>query len=175
MEFKLILTPKTPDTYLLYAETPLAGLDFVETAGACLRRNLDTETRSRHVTLGNVARYEISVPQAIAIESGWFKSSSTRYLPCEPGVLSKYIFYGASMNRAASNKPVYPYYSNEIVLVSYIDELALLDVWRNRGYPDYFTKDFDSMTDIPLVPDADDIDGPTEGDLVLDDLMQGLG
>lgn len=174
MEFKLILTPKTPDTFLLYAETPLSGLEFVEKAGACLRRNLDTETRARHITLGNVAQYEISVPQAIAIESGWFKTSNTRYLPCEPGILSKYIFYGASMNRAASNRPVYPYYSNEVVLVSYIDELALLEIWRNRGYPGYFVKDFETMPDIPMVPDAEDVDNPTEGDMVLDDLMQGL-
>lgn len=174
MEFKLILVPRVPEEMLLYAEKPLAGLEFIEKASACLRRNLDTETRMRHLTLGNISQYEISVPQAIAIESGWFDSSSKRYLPCEKNVLKKYIFYGASMNRAASNRPVYPYYTGEIVLASYIDELALLDVWRNRGYPDTFDKDFDGMDDIPVVPDAEDVDNASVGDLVLDDLVRGI-
>lgn len=174
MNFRLILIPKTPDGYLMYAEKPLSGLKFLETAGACLRRNLDCETNTRHVTLGNVSQYEISVPQAIAIESGWFTEKEKRYLPCENDVLTKYIFYGASLNRVASNRPVYPYYGNEVTLVSYIDELAFLEVWRNRGYPPYMSKNFDDMADIPMVPDADDVDNPTEGDLILDDLTRGL-
>ena len=174
MKFSLILIPKTPDSYLLYAEKPLSGLNFIEKAGECLRRNLDTETSTRHITLGNVSSYEISVPQSIAVECGWFDSTNKRYLPCEADILEKYIFYGATMNRAASNRSVYPYCGNEVTLVSYIDELAFLDVWRNRGYPPYMSKNFDDMADIPMVPDAGDVDTPTEGDLVLDDLMRGI-
>lgn len=172
MEFKLILVAKTPDEYLLYAEKPLSGLALVEKAGACLRRNLDTQTRMRHITLGNIAKYELSVPQAIAIESGWFTQKSSRYIQGEMNVLEKYIFYGATMGNIASNRPVYPYYTNEVVVNSYIDELAVLETWRNRGYPNEFTINYDEDCNIDLVPDADDIDKPDVGDMVLDDMFR---
>ena len=135
MEFKLILVPKCPNEFLLKDETPLSGLKFVEQAAACLRRNLDTQTRTRHITLGNIAQYEISVPQALAIDSGWFKDSSCRYISCTENYLKPFIFYGATMSTAPSNRPVYPYYQNEVVLISYIDELSILDEWKRNGYP----------------------------------------
>lgn len=135
MEFKLILVPKYPNEFLLKDETPLSGLKFVEQAAACLRRNLDTQTRSRHITLGNISQYEISVPQALAIDSGWFTTSNCRYISCAENYLKPFIFYGATMSTAPSNRPVYPYYQNEVVLISYIDELAILDEWKRNGYP----------------------------------------
>jgi len=171
MEFKLILVPKTPDEYLLYAERPIRGLAFVEKASRCLRRNLDSKTKTRHTTLGSIARYEISVPQALAVESGWFDEKSERYLTCEAGILAKYIFYGASMSTTA-NRPSYPWYSDEIVLTSYIDELAILDTWRSRGYPANLTVDLEieGGMNFPVVGDADDVKNPQDGDIVLDDL-----
>ena len=174
MEFKLVLIPKTPDEVLLYPETPLSGLKFMEVAGACLRRSIDTETRFRHITLGTVVSYEITVPQAIAIASGWFDQTNKRYLTVEQNILAKYVFYGASMARVGTTAQIYPYYSSEIVLVSYIDELALLQVQAQRGYPDYLTINLDNGPNIPLVPDAEDTDCPAVGDLVLDDLLQGI-
>ena len=171
MDFKLILEPKTPDEYLLHAERPLCGLEFVEIAGQCLRRNLDHMSNMRHQTLGNIAKYEISVPYAMAMESGWFTKKAKRYLVCDANCLEKYIFYGASVSNCATNRPVYPYYKNEVVLVSYIDELAFLETWRNRGYQDEFNKEFDDNCSIEMVPDADDVDNPECGDIVLDDLL----
>lgn len=174
MEFKLVLVPKTPDDVLLYPETPLSGLKFMEEAGKCLRRSIDTEARFRHITLGCVTQYEVSVPQSIAIASGWFEKTNKRYLVCEKDCLSKYVFYGASMARIGTTAQIYPYYTNEIVLVSYIDELALLQVWAQRNYPDYFTINYENL-DIPLLPDATDAECPEVGNLVLDDILQGDG
>lgn len=171
MDFKLILVPETPDKYLLKYEKPLSGLDFITQAGACLRRNLDTKTKMRHVTLGTVAQYTISVPQALAIESTKFQSTDTVYLPCEENVLAKYIFYGACIGKTGTMRAVYPYYTDEVVLTSYIDELTLLDVWRTRNFPDKFTINLDSAY-IPLVDDPDgDIQDASIGDLALDDLL----
>lgn len=175
MNFKLVLVPKTPDEVLLYPETPLSGLKFMEVAGQCLRRNLDLESRCRCITLGAVSKYEISVPQSVAIASGWFEKTDTRYLQCENDLLSNYIFHGASMARLGTTNQIYPYYTNEIVLVSYIDELAFLQVWAQRGYPEYMSKYLDNGPNIPLVPDAEDEECPKTGDLVLDDLLQGVG
>ena len=172
MDFKLILVPETPDKVLLKPETPLSGLDFVVQAGACLRRCLDTKTRMRHVTLGTVAQYTILVPQAIAIDSTKFQSTDTVYLPCEENVLAKYIFYGAAIGKTDTMRAVYPYYADEVVLTSYIDELEILNIWRQRNYPDKFTINLDSAY-IPLVPEAGDVDAPATGDLVLDDLLCG--
>ena len=171
MEFNLILVPETPDKYLLKAEKPLSGLAFVEEASKCLRRSLDTKTRMRHMTMGNVAQYSISVPQSLAIESGYFDKAATVYLPCEENILAKYVFYGANMAHGASNRPCYPYYQDEIVLVSYVDELAFLDVWRQRGFPKKMTINLDQL-DIPIVDEADDVQNPSVGDLVLDDLLK---
>lgn len=171
MEFKLILVPKTPDEYLLNAERPLCGLAFVEKASQCLRRNLDNLTKARHQTLGAVAKYEISVPQALAIESGWFDQKSTRYLTCEANCLEKFIFYGACMSNTATNRPTYPYYGNSIILNSYVDELAFLEAWRIRGYPDEYTIVDDNTCDMTIVPDEDAVKNPTAGDVILDDLL----
>lgn len=176
MEFKLVLVAKTPDTFILNAEQPLEGLAFLEKASACLRRSLDTQTLTRHVTLGNIAQYTVTVPQAIAIESGWFTEKNTRYLPCEADILKKYIFYGAAMNNGPAGRACYPYLRDQITLHSYIDELAILTVWRNRGYPETFTVDFAGVSPIPIVPEAGDVDNPDPGDMVLDDLLdQGSG
>ena len=173
MEFKLVLVAKSPEEFILHAEKPLAGLKFMEIAVKCLHRNLDTQTRMRHNTLGNISRYEISVPQSVAIESGWFTEKNVRYIYCDENTLSKYIFYGAAMSTCGTRRSCYPYMQDEIVLTSYIDEIAILNVWRNRGYPDEFNYDYDSDFDIDIVPDADDVDGPDVGDMVLDDLLQG--
>lgn len=174
MEFKLILVPETPDKLLLKPETPLAGLTFIEHASACLRRSLDTTQRMRHSTLGAVAQYELLVPQAIAIESCRFGNTNTIYVPCEENFLKKFIFYGATLGRSSTRRNVYPYYTDEIVLTSYIDELAIIEIWRNRDYPDKLTINLGGYDDIPLVPDTDVVDGPNIGDLVLDDIMVGL-
>ena len=175
MEFKLVLVPKTPEEVLLVPETPLSGLKFMEVAGQCLRRSIDTEIRHRHITLGTVVRYEVTVPQSMAIASGWFEKTNIRYLVCENDILSSYVFHGASMARIGTTAQIYPYYTSEIVIVSYIDELAFLNVWAQRGYPESMTKYLDNGGNIPLVPDAEDEDCPNVGDLVLDDLLQGNG
>lgn len=175
MEFKLVLVPKTPEEVLLVPETPLSGLKFMEVAGQCLRRSIDTESRFKHITLGQIVQYEVTVPQALAISSGWFEKTNRRYLTVENNLLESYIFYGASMARIGTTAQIYPYYTSEIVIVSYIDELALLNVWAQRGYPEYLSKYLDNGPNIPLVPDAEDEDCPNVGDLVLDDLLQGVG
>lgn len=134
MNFKLKLAPALTTDVLLTAEVPLQGLSFVEKAAACLRRNLDCQTSMRHVTLGTLSSYTISVPQAIAIESGRFDAQSefTLYLPND--FLADYIFYGAALSNVASKRSCYPFYNNEVVLVSYIDELAVIEAWKNAGY-----------------------------------------
>lgn len=175
MEFKLVLIPKTPEEVLLVPETPLSGLKFMEVAGQCLRRSIDTEIRHKHVTLGCIHQYEVSVPTSVAIASGWFEKTNRRYLQCEQDLLSSYVFYGASMARIGTTAQIYPYYTSEIVIVSYIDELAFINTWAQRGYPEYMSKYLDNGPNIPLVPDADDEDCPNVGDLVLDDLLQGVG
>lgn len=173
MNFKLILVPKTPDEFLLNGEKPLCGLAFVEKASQCLRRNLDHLTKTHHQTLGRVAKYEISIPQALAIESGWFDQRSVRYLTCEANCLEKFIFYGAAMNNTPTNRPVYPYYENGVTLYSYVDELAFLESWRVRGYPEEYTIVDDNTCDMTIVPDEDVVKNPTVGDVILDDLLDG--
>lgn len=148
MEFKLVLIPKNPEQYILKAEKPLAGLSFIEEAAACLKRNLDTQTRMRHITMGNISQYEISVPQALAIDSGWFETKSCRYISCSEDFLKNYIFYGATMGTVSSKRPVYPYYENEVVLISYADELRLLEDWKSHGYP--------AELSATTIPDEDD-------------------
>ena len=172
MNFTLTLVPTSPDEFVLYAEKPLSGLAFVEAASGCLRRNLDSTTKMRHSTLGNVASYKISVPQAIAIESGWFENKADRYIRCEAGFLDDYIFHGASMSTTGTKRTSYPFYQGEVVLSSYVDELAVLDTWRSRGYPETLTVKLQSNGfQLDLVADADDIDNPNIGDTVLDDLL----
>lgn len=176
MEFELTLIPETPDKLLLHAEKPLAGLAFVEEASKCLRRSLDTKKRMRHMILGNIATYTMSVPQALAIESNMFTDSNKCYIVCEEDILEKYIFYAASTSNQPSNRPTYPYYQDEIVLTSLIDELTFLNVWRNRGYPKTMTINLkvDSGISLPLVPDAEDVSNPTTGTCVLDDMLNGV-
>lgn len=170
MDFILRLVPELPTEFILHAEKPLSGVKLLEEGAKCLRRNLDCAVRARHTTMGALYCYDISVPQSIAIESGHFDASNKKYLQCEAGSLDRFIFHAASFNYGSSNRPYYPYYQNELVLTSYIDELAFLDLWRTRGYPDKMPINLDSM-DIPLVPDTDNIPDANIGDIVLDDLM----
>lgn len=134
MNFKLILAPALTTDVLLEAEAPLQGLNFIEEAAKCLRRNLDGQTNMSHTTLGTLSSYTISVPQAIAIESGKFNDQTefTLYLP--NNFLNEYIFYGAAVSSVNSKRSCYPFYSNSVVLVSYIDELAVINTWKNAGY-----------------------------------------
>ena len=174
MEFKLKLIPELPNEFVINAEKKLSGVKLLEEAAKCLRRNLDSTVKASHQTLGAVYSYEISVPQQIAVESGFFDEKSCRYLVCEAGLLNNFIFHAANFNYGSGNRNYYPYYQNELVVASYIDELAFIDTWRQRGYPDKMTRVYDFDPDIPLVPDAEDSENPQEGDLVLDDIMQGL-
>ena len=172
MDFKLVLYPRNPDEFILYAEKPLSGLKFIEVASACLKRNLDGITNTKHITLGNVAKYEISVPQSIAIQSGWFTEKSVRYLPCEANILADYLFYGAAMNNASACRSVYPYYQYQVVMNCYVDELGFIQAWVDRGYPDEMTRKLDSDVNLPIIPDSDKVEGAETGDIVLDDLLR---
>ena len=139
MTFKLVLVPQRPGEVVLSAETPLRGLALLEKAAACLRRNLDTVENTTHQTLGALSSYTITVPQAIAIESKFFANKSEAVLVVENNILSKYIFYGAAISNMPAQRACYPYYKNTVTVISYIDELAFLDNWRNRGYPTTLT------------------------------------
>ena len=173
MEFSLKLVPCLPDELVLVAEKPLSGVKFLEEAGKCLRRNLDNGARTRHQTIGNLASYTISVPQQLAIESQWFEDKSCRYLSVEHALLNKYIFHAASFTYGSANRSYYPYYQGEIVLTSYIDELAFLESWRNRGYPDKMTDKMENGVNFPLVDNAEDVTADAEiGDCVFDDLTR---
>lgn len=136
MVFKLILVPKLPTDLVLEPETPLSGVAFLDKAALCLHRNLDDTMTYRHQTLGAVAKYEISVPQTMAIESNFFKNESERFLIVENNALSKYIFYAASISHGNAARACYPYYKDQIVLMSYIDELEFLAQWKTLGYPE---------------------------------------
>lgn len=178
MQFNLVLIAARPDELILTAETPLAGVSFLEEAGRCLRRNLDGSSKYRHQTLGNLSTYTISVPQQIAIESGWFDSKSTRYLTLSHGFLNDYIFHAANFTYGTANRTYYPYYQNEIVLTSLVDELAVLDCWREKGYPAVLSNETAAPgigTSIPVVDDASDVSHLAQaGDVVLDDITKGL-
>ncbi len=176
MDFELTLIPETPDKLLLHAEKPLAGLAFIEEAGKCLRRSLDAKKRTRHMSLGNIATYTMSVPQALAIVSKMFEDSNKCYVVCEEDILEKFIFHAASTSVQPGCRRSYPFYEDEIVLSSLIDELAFLNTWRNRGYPKTMTINLkvEGGMSFPLVPDADDVAGAKPGDCVLDDLTRGL-
>lgn len=136
MEFTLKLIPELPTQLVLTPEIPLCGVKFLEEAGKCLKRNLDLGVRNRHQTIGPLSAYDISVPQAIAIESKFFEEHSSRYLIVDDGFLNNFIFHAASFNFGKGNRCWYPYYQDEIVLISYIDELAVVDLWRTRGFPE---------------------------------------
>lgn len=171
---KLVAERPTDGELVLKPETPLCGLKFLEEAGKCMRRNLDTPARFKHQTLGALATYEITVPQAIALQSGFFDEKNTRTLVVEANILSRFIFYGASMGYGSSGRACYPYYSNEIILTSYIDELSFIDLWRSRGYPERLTYNPGAFIGgVEIVPDEDDVDGPEVGDMILDDILNG--
>lgn len=136
MEFKLILAPTTRNDCLLKNETVLNGLNLVMVAANCLRRNLDGNTNIRHQALGTINEYSISVPQAIAVESGWYETSNEMTILVPNNFLRNYIFYMANMNTVSTRRSCYPYYQNSIVVTSYIDELAVLDTWKKLGYGD---------------------------------------
>ena len=179
MQFNLVLVAARPDELILTAETPLAGVKFLEEAGRCLRRNLDCGSKYRHQTIGNLSTYTISVPQQIAIESTWFEAKSTRYLTVSHGFLNSYIFHAATFSYGTANRTYYPYYQNEIVLTSLIDELAVLDFWRENGYPAVLTAEGGSgevgISGLPIVDDASDLTHMANpGDCVLDDITKGL-
>lgn len=137
MQFKILITPDRPTQgdLVLAAETPLSGVTFIEEVGKCLRRSIDHIARYRHITLGALAIYEITVPQQLAIDSGLFEDKSTISVIVENDLLSHYIFYGASVDQRSSGRPCYPYMHGEATLVSYIDELQFLCDWAAAGYP----------------------------------------
>lgn len=135
MEFTLKLVPELPTQLILTPETPLSGVKFLEEAGKCLRRSLDLGVRYRHQTMGSLSTYNIVVPQAVAIESKFFEDCDSMYLLVDNGFLNNFIFHAASFSFGHGNRCWYPYYQNEIVLMSFIDELAVVDLWRSRGFP----------------------------------------
>lgn len=137
MEFKIILTADRPTNgdLVLAAETPLSGVTFMEEVGRCLRKSIDHLVRTRHVTLGALATYEVTVPQSLAIESGLFVDSSELRIVVEHDILSHYIFYMASVSQKSTGRPCYPYMHGEATLCSCVDELQFLDDWANLGYP----------------------------------------
>ena len=104
MQFKILITPDQPTQgdLVLAAETPLSGVTFIEEVGKCLRRSIDHIARYRHITLGALAIYEITVPQQLAIDSGLFEDKSTISVIVENDLLSHYIFYGASVDQRSS-------------------------------------------------------------------------
>ena len=136
MEFKLNLVGHHPTSgdLVLRAEVPLSGVKFIETFGKALRRSIDHVGRYRHITLGALATYEVSVPQQMAIDSGLFQENDTLNVYVENNLLSYFIFYQASLAYGATGRPCYPYMVNEATLVSLIDELKFLECWANTGY-----------------------------------------
>lgn len=180
MTYRLILVPQRPNEVVLEEETKLCGLEFVSEASSLLRCNLDDYTKFTHVTLGNLTSYTISVPIADAIASGKFENCMERYLIVESGSLNKYIFHTAVAKKARMNHvrdrcshPThsYPYYQDEVVLFSRIDELAFLEDWKNTGYADKMVRDAFIGPDI--VADDTDVDNPSEGEYILDDILRG--
>ncbi|MDE6041806.1 MAG: hypothetical protein K2F99_09545 [Muribaculaceae bacterium] len=137
MEFKILLTADRPTDgdLVLEAETPLSGVEFIAEMGRCLRRSIDHLVRTRHVTLGALSCYEITVPQCMAIESGLFETKNTISVIVENNLLSNYIFYGGTVSTKSTGRPCYPYMHGEAVLNSFIDELQFLEDWANLGYP----------------------------------------
>ena len=115
-------------------ETPLSGVHFIEVFGRTLRRSIDHVGRYRHITLGALAEYEVTVPQQIAIESGLFESNDKITVYVENGLLNNFIFYSASISYGKTGRPCYPYVQNEATLISMIDELLFLDAWVSTGY-----------------------------------------
>lgn len=136
MEFKLNLVGNRPTSgdLVLAAEVPLNGVKFIEAYGKAMRRSIDHVGRHRHVTLGALAMYEVTVPQYMAIESGLFETTDTVAIYIENDMLSNFIFYSPSMSYGATGRPCYPYMQNEATLTSMIDELAFLDAWANTNY-----------------------------------------
>lgn len=137
MEFKLVVTPPNPaiGQLALEAETPLSGVSFVEAIGAALRKSIDHVARSKHTTLGALPSYEMSVPQAVAIDSGLFEDTTTARVVIEPNLLADFIWYSGSMSNEATHRPCYPYMTGGATLVSNIDELGFLQIWASLGYP----------------------------------------
>lgn len=179
MVFKLKLLPTKPSEgeVVLEPEKPLSGLQFIEEASRCLRRSLDGNCKCRHITLGTLATYTCTVPQAIAIESGWFDKENERTLIVDHNYLASYVFYGASMAYTGSRRSCYPYYENEIALTSFIDELAFLEKWKMKGYPEILTEKFNPGGNnphhvLPIYQDSGDVDDPRMGDTILDILEQ---
>lgn len=136
MEFKLRLVADRPTDgdLVLEPETPLSGLAFIEEVGKCLRRSIDHVARAKHTTLGALVTYEVTVPQAMAIESGKFNESSTYTVVLEKNLLSHFVFYCAHIATGPAGRRCYPFTDNEATLISQIDELAFLDAWANAGY-----------------------------------------
>jgi len=151
MKFSLTLVTSKPQKLsVLDAETPKSGANFLMHASACLRRSLDDTSRFRHQTLGELASYTMAVPQQIALESGLFDDTSTVTITVSENILASFIFYGATMSSASSNRPCYPYVQNEVVLTSYIDELAFIFGWRGTG----FAKKVKLNSQGQLIPDT---------------------
>lgn len=158
MQFKIMLTPDRPTRgdLVLESETPISGLTFIEEVGKCLRKSIDHISRERHITLGALSFYEITVPQQMAIDSKLFETKSTISVIVENNLLSHYVFYGASVDNKASGRPCYPYMNSEATLISYIDELQFLMDWASIGFPERVVWDNGMMDGTYLSSDKGD-------------------
>lgn len=136
MEFKLNLIAENPykGELVLEPETPLEGMNFISAVSCCLRRSIEHVSRARHNTLGGLATYEITVPQQVAYDSGYYDSTNEFTVIVERNLLSNFIFYVANVTYGANGRPCFPYMQNEAVLTSLIDEFAFLEAWVNTGY-----------------------------------------
>ena len=136
MEFKLNLIAENPykGELVLEQETPLEGMTFLSAVSCCLRRSIEHVSRARHNILGGLATYEITVPQSMAYESGYFEDTNEVTIIVEKNLLSKFIFYTANVSYGANGRPCFPYMQNEAVLTSLIDEFAFLQAWADTGY-----------------------------------------
>lgn len=161
MEFKLKLVPALPGQLVLGAEKPYEGFKFLAEAAKCLRRSLDSSVRHRHQVMGPLHTYNVVVPQTIAMSSNFFETANERYVTVENEFLNDFIFHTAMYTYGKGNRCYYPFYQDEVVLMSFIDELAVVDTWMQQGYPETLTK----VSSDPTVPENPDQDSPDAVDM----------
>lgn len=157
MEFVLKLVPALPGQLVLGAEKPYEGFKFLEEAAKCLRRSLDSSIRHRHQVMGPLSTYNVVVPQAIAVSSNFFEMDNEQYVTVENEFLNDFIFHTAMYTHGRGNRCYYPFYQDEVVLMSFIDELAVVDAWMQQGYPEALTK-VNPDPSVPENPDQSDPD-----------------